>query len=403
MSKIVVKFGGTSVANTERIINAAKLIKQKIDEGHTIAVVVSAMAGVTNDLIKKSKEIDQEFNAEEYDALLASGEQVTSTLFAGALRKLAIKSRSFQSWQLPIVTEGSHKNSRIVYVETSKLNASLDKGEVPVIPGFQGVTKDFRLSTLGRGGSDASAVALAKCINADYCEIYTDVEGVYTTNPDINPKAKKIDKISYEEMLEMATLGAKVMQSNSVQQAMMNDVEIHVRSTFSNKEGTQITNDQKISYDKVITGVAYSKDDAKITLQGVEDSPGIAASIFQPLYENNISVDMIVQNISSDHKKTDVTFTIKREDLKKSVELIKNNKEIKCEKIDYDDKVSKVSIVGAGMITHPGVAYKMFNSLAKEKINIMVISTSEIKISVLINEEQTQKAVVAIHSAFDLD
>jgi aspartate kinase len=403
MSKIVVKFGGTSVANTERIINAAKLIKQKIDEGHTIAVVVSAMAGVTNDLIKKSKEIDQEFNAEEYDALLASGEQVTSTLFAGALRKLAIKSRSFQSWQLPIVTEGSHKNSRIVYVETSKLNASLDKGEVPVIPGFQGVTKDFRLSTLGRGGSDASAVALAKCINADYCEIYTDVEGVYTTNPDINPKAKKIDKISYEEMLEMATLGAKVMQSNSVQQAMMNDVEIHVRSTFSNKEGTQITNDQKISYDKVITGVAYSKDDAKITLQGVEDRPGIAASIFQPLYENNISVDMIVQNISSDHKKTDVTFTIKREDLKKSVELIKNNKEIKCEKIDYDDKVSKVSIVGAGMITHPGVAYKMFNSLAKEKINIMVISTSEIKISVLINEEQTQKAVVAIHSAFDLD
>jgi len=403
MSKIVVKFGGTSVANTERIINAAKLIKQKIDEGHTIAVVVSAMAGVTNDLIKKSKEIDQEFNAEEYDALLASGEQVTSTLFAGALRKLAIKSRSFQSWQLPIVTEGSHKNSRIVYVETSKLNASLDKGEVPVIPGFQGVTKDFRLSTLGRGGSDASAVALAKCINADYCEIYTDVEGVYTTNPDINPKAKKIDKISYEEMLEMATLGAKVMQSNSVQQAMMNDVEIHVRSTFSNKEGTQITNDQKISYDKVITGVAYSKDDAKITLQGVEDRPGIAASIFQPLYENNISVDMIVQNISSDHKKTDVTFTIKREDLKKSVELIKNNKEIKCEKIDYDDKVSKVSIVGAGMITHPGVAYKMFNSLAKEKINIMVISTSEIKISVLINEEQTQKAVAAIHSAFDLD
>jgi len=403
MSKIVVKFGGTSVANTERIINAAKLIKQKIDEGHTIAVVVSAMAGVTNDLIKKSKEIDQEFNAEEYDALLASGEQVTSTLFAGALRKLAIKSRSFQSWQLPIVTEGSHKNSRIVYVETSKLNASLDKGEVPVIPGFQGVTKDFRLSTLGRGGSDASAVALAKCINADYCEIYTDVEGVYTTNPDINPKAKKIDKISYEEMLEMATLGAKVMQSNSVQQAMMNDVEIHVRSTFSNKEGTQITNDQKISYDKVITGVAYSKDDAKITLQGVEDSPGIAASIFQPLYENNISVDMIVQNISSDHKKTDVTFTIKREDLKKSVELIKNNKEIKCEKIDYDDKVSKVSIVGAGMITHPGVAYKMFNSLAKEKINIMVISTSEIKISVLINEEQIQKAVAAIHSAFDLD
>jgi len=312
MSKIVVKFGGTSVANIERILNAAKLIKSKVDEGHKVVVVVSAMSGVTNDLIKKSKEIDQNFDVEEYDALLSTGEQVTSALFAGALKKLGLKSRSWLSWQIPIVTEGFHSNSRIVSIETTKLNKSLDHGEIPVVPGFQGVSKDFRLSTLGRGGSDASAVALAKCIAADYCEIYTDVDGVYTTNPAINPKAKKIEKISYEEMLEMASLGAKVMQSNSVQQGMMNNVEIHVRSTFTNNEGTSITSDDKISYDKVITGVAYSKDDAKITLIGVEDRPGIAASIFKPLFENNISVDMIVQNVSADNKRTDVTFTIKK-------------------------------------------------------------------------------------------
>jgi aspartate kinase len=396
MSKIVVKFGGTSVANIERILNAAKLIKSKVDEGHKVVVVVSAMSGVTNDLIKKSKEIDQNFDVEEYDALLSTGEQVTSTLFAGALKKLGLKSRSWLSWQIPIVTEGFHSNSRIVSIETTKLNKSL-------VPGFQGVSKDFRLSTLGRGGSDASAVALAKCIGADYCEIYTDVDGVYTTNPAINSKAKKIEKISYEEMLEMASLGAKVMQSNSVQQGMMNDVEIHVRSTFTNNEGTSITSDDKISYDKVITGVAYSKDDAKITLIGVEDRPGIAASIFKPLYENNISVDMIVQNVSADNKRTDVTFTIKREDLDKSVNLIKKNSNLKFEKITFDDKVAKVSIVGAGMITHPGVAFKMFKALSDQSINILVISTSEIKISVLIDENQTQKAVVAIHTAFDLD
>jgi len=403
MSKIVVKFGGTSVANIERILNAAKLIKSKVDDGHKVVVVVSAMSGVTNDLIKKSKEIDPNFDLEEYDALLSTGEQVTSTLFAGALKKLGLKSRSWLSWQIPIVTEGFHSNSRIVSIETTKLNNSLDHGEIPVVPGFQGVSKDFRLSTLGRGGSDASAVALAKCIGADYCEIYTDVDGVYTTNPAINPKAKKIEKISYEEMLEMASLGAKVMQSNSVQQGMMNNVEIHVRSTFTNNEGTSITSDDKISYDKVITGVAYSKDDAKITLIGVEDRPGIAASIFKPLYENNISVDMIVQNVSADNKKTDVTFTIKREDLDKSVNLIKKNSNLKFEKITFDDKVAKVSIVGAGMITHPGVAFKMFKALSDQNINILVISTSEIKISVLIDENQTQKAVVAIHTAFDLD
>jgi len=403
MSKIVVKFGGTSVANTERISNAARLIKEKISKGHQVAVVVSAMAGVTNDLVKKSKEIDGKFDLQEYDALLASGEQATSALFSGALKNLGIKSRSWQAWQIPIVTEGLHSNSRIVSIETERLNKSMNEGEVPVIPGFQGITTEMRLSTLGRGGSDASAVALAKCLSADYCEIYTDVDGVYTTNPAINPKAKKIEKISYEEMLEMASLGAKVMQSYSVQNAMMNNVDIYVRSTFTNNEGTRITSDQKISYENVVSGVAYSKDDAKITLEGVDDRPGVAANIFEPLYKNNINVDMIVQNISLDQKKTDVTFTIKREDLKKSIELLNKQPNLKFEKISSDEKVAKVSIIGAGMITHPGVAFRMFKSLSENSINIMIISTSEIKISVLINEDNTQKAVVALHSEFKLD
>jgi len=403
MRKIVVKFGGTSVANTERILNAAKLIKEKVSKGHQVTVVVSAMAGVTNDLVKKSKEIDEKFDPQEYDALLASGEQATSALFSGALKKLGIKSRSWQAWQIPIVTEGFHSNSRIVSIETERLNKSMNEGEVPVIPGFQGITSEMRLSTLGRGGSDASAVALAKCLGADYCEIYTDVDGVYTTNPVINPKAKKIEKISYEEMLEMASLGAKVMQSYSVQNAMMNNVDIYVKSTFANNEGTRITSDQKISYENVVSGVAYSKDDAKITLEGVDDRPGVAANIFDPLYKKNINVDMIVQNISLDQKKTDVTFTIKREDLKKSIELLNKQPNLKFEKISFDEKVAKVSIIGAGMITHPGVAFRMFKSLSDNNINIMIISTSEIKISVLINEDNTQKAVVALHSEFQLD
>jgi aspartate kinase len=404
MSKIVMKFGGTSVADTDRILHVANIIKKKYDENNQIAVVVSAMAGVTNDLIQKSKKISDEFPNDEYDALVSSGEQVTSTLLAAALQKLGIKSRSWLGWQIPIVTEGNYKNSRIISVNSKILNESMSQGVVPIIPGFQGLSKDNRITTIGRGGSDASAVAIAKCLDADFCEIYTDVEGVYTTNPAIEPKAKKIEKISYEEMLEMATLGAKVMQSSSVQKAMINDVDIYVKSTFSNNSGTQITSEDKISYDKVITGVAYSSDDAKITLQGVKDKPGVASAIFKPLYENNIVVDMIVQNISSDNSKTDITFTIKRDDLSKTKKLIEQLKQnLDYDKFISDDKVSKVSIVGAGMITHPGVAYKMFNALASKKINIQVISTSEIKISVLVDEQNTKEAVQVIHQMFELD
>ena len=404
MAKIVMKFGGTSVADTDRILHVANIVKKKYEENNQIAVVVSAMAGVTNDLIQKSKKISDDFPSEEYDALVSSGEQVTSTLLAAALQKLGINSRSWLGWQIPIVTDGDYKNSRIISVNSKVLNDCMAQGMIPIIPGFQGLSKDNRITTIGRGGSDASAVAIAKCLNADFCEIYTDVEGVYTTNPAMEPKAKKIEKISYEEMLEMATLGAKVMQSSSVQKAMINDVDIYVKSTFSNNSGTEITSEDKISYDKVITGVAYSSDDAKVTLQGVKDKPGVASAIFKPLYENNIVVDMIVQNISSDNSKTDVTFTIKRDDLtktKKLIEQLKNS--LDYDKFLSDDKVSKVSIVGAGMITHPGVAYKMFNALSSKNINIQVISTSEIKISVLVDEQNTKEAVQVIHQVFELD
>ena len=404
MAKIVMKFGGTSVADTDRILHVANIVKKKYEENNQIAVVVSAMAGVTNDLIQKSKKISDDFPSEEYDALVSSGEQVTSTLLAAALQKLGINSRSWLGWQIPIVTDGDYKNSRIISVNSKVLNDCMAQGMIPIIPGFQGLSKDNRITTIGRGGSDASAVAIAKCLNADFCEIYTDVEGVYTTNPAMEPKAKKIEKISYEEMLEMATLGAKVMQSSSVQKAMINDVDIYVKSTFSNNSGTEITSEDKISYDKVITGVAYSADDAKVTLQGVKDKPGVASAIFKPLYENNIVVDMIVQNISSDNSKTDVTFTIKRDDLSKTKKLIEQLKNsLDYDKFLSDDKVSKVSIVGAGMITHPGVAYKMFNALSSKNINIQVISTSEIKISVLVDEQNTKEAVQVIHQVFELD
>ena len=404
MSKIVMKFGGTSVADTDRILHVANIIKAKIDQNHKIAVVVSAMAGVTNDLIQKSKKISDSFPSDEYDALLSSGEQVTATLLVAALQKLEIKSRSWLGWQIPILTEGDHKNSRIISVNSKVLNECIDENIVPVIPGFQGLTEGNRISTIGRGGSDASAVAIAKCLEADFCEIYTDVDGVFTTNPDLETKAKKIEKISYEEMLEMASLGAKVMQSSSVQKAMINDVDIYVKSTFSNNSGTKIGSQDKVSYDKVITGVAYSSDDAKVTLQGVKDKPGVASSIFKPLYENNIVVDMIVQNVSADNSKTDVTFTIKRDDLQKTTLVLEKLKEqLNFDKLLTDGHVSKISIVGAGMITHPGVAYRMFDALSSKKINIMVISTSEIKISVLIDEKNTKEAVKTIHQIFELD
>jgi len=399
------KFGGTSVANIDRIKNVADIIVNKKKEGFKIAVIVSAMAGVTNDLVEKSKAISSNFSNEEYDVLLSSGEQVTSALLSACLIDKGIKARSMLGWQIPIVTEGQHKNSRIVSVNSKPILENLNNDQVVVVPGFQGVSEKLRISTIGRGGSDASAVALAKALDADRCEIYTDVEGVFTTNPDICDQAKKIEKISYDEMLEMATLGAKVMQSSSVQKAMMNDVEIYVKSTFApEKDGTQILAEDKISYDKVITGVAYTRDDAKVTLVGVKDKPGVASAIFKPLNDQNIVVDMIVQNISAETQKTDVTFTIKRDDLKKTETILGGLKsDIGYDKLSTDNKVSKISIVGAGMITYPGVAFKMFNALASKNINILVISTSEIKISVLIDDKNTELAVKTLHSAFELD
>ena len=399
------KFGGTSVANIDRIKNVADIIKSKKKDSVKLVVVVSAMAGVTNDLVEKSKAISKNFSDEEYDVLLSSGEQVTAAFLAASLKDKDIQARSMLAWQIPIVTEGQHKNSRILSINSKSIINYLNMDYVVVVPGFQGITEKMRISTIGRGGSDASAVALAKALNADRCEIYTDVEGIFTTNPEICEKAKKIEKISYDEILEMSSLGAKVMQSSSVQKAMMNDVEVFVKSTFSpNKSGTQILSEDKISYDQVITGIAYSKDDAKITLIGVKDKPGVASAIFKPLNDQNILVDMIVQNISADSKKTDVTFTVKRDDMEKAKNIIENlKKDIIFENLLTDKKVSKVSIVGAGMITHPGVAYKMFNALSSQNINILVISTSEIRISVLVDDKNAELAVKILHSAFELD
>ena len=403
MSLLVLKFGGTSVANCDKIINVAKLIKKHHRKKNKLIVVSSAMAGVTNELIKKSKKISKEFEKAEYDALLSTGEQAACSLLAGALIKLGLKSRSWLGWQLPIVTEGKYGASRIKKINTREILSFINKGGIPVIAGFQGVSSERRITTIGRGGSDASAIAIAKFFNADSCIIYTDVDGVYTTDPNINYKAKKIDKISYEEMLEMASLGAKVVQPSSVQDAMLNNINIDVRSTFKNKSGTKIIEESNIVNKKVITGIAYTNNDAKVTLVGVVDKPGVAANIFKPLAENEINVDMVVQNISADGKETDITFTVKREDLQNTIRLLKKNNRISYKKIIQDDKVSKISVVGVGMITTPGVTFRMFRSLAEKKINIMVISTSEIKISVLINQKHTNQAVKTLHKEFDLE
>ena len=404
MAKIVIKFGGTSLGSIEKIVAAAKIVKNKLGQRNKIIVVVSAMAGKTNELIKQSEKISKKFNKRELDVLLASGEQVTSALLAGALNEIRVKAKSYMGWQVPILTDGGQNNSRIVNIHVERINKFLSRKGVAIIPGFQGISKNGEITTIGRGGSDATAVAVAKIFKTDLCEIYTDVEGVFSTDPKNFPKAKKINKISYEEMLEMSSLGAKVMQSSAVQTAMMYEIPLHVRSTFSNKEGTKIFGLEKIDYSKTITGVTYSKDDAKITLLAVQDKPGIAADIFEPLGKSSINVDMVIQNISPDGKKTDLTFTIKRNDLSRAIKLIESNKKnVKFKSISTDKKVSKVSIVGAGMITTPGVTFKMFRALAQEKINILAISTSEIKISVIVNESNTTRAVKKLHSVFNLD
>ena len=403
MVKKVLKFGGTSVGSIERIQHVAKIIEKEHKNGNQLIVVVSAMSGKTNDLLNLSKNICDSFDKRELDVLLSSGEQVTSALLAGALINLKIKAKSYLNWQIPILTEGEHTNARIVNIHTDKINKFLEKKGIAIIPGFQGISQNGNITTIGRGGSDASAVAIAKIFNTDFCEIYTDVDGVFSTDPNKIPIAKKIEKISYDEMLELSSLGAKVMQSSAVQTAMIYNIPLEVKSTFTDRDGTKIFGQDSIDYTKSVTGVAYSKDDAKITLIGVEDKPGVAANIFEPLNKSQINVDMVIQNISSDKRTTDVTFTIKRDDLQKSKEIFEKNDNINFEKITYNDKVAKLSIVGAGMVTTPGVTYKMFRALADEKINILAISTSEIKLSVIIDEENILNAVKKLHTVFDLD
>ena len=402
MMKKVLKFGGTSVGTVERIQHVAKIIKKEYDLGNKIIVVVSAMAGQTKNLIKLSQSIADDFNKRELDVLLSSGEQVTCALLTGALMKINIKAQSWLNWQIPILTEGEHANSRIVNMNVTKINNYVEKG-VAVVPGFQGISKDGEITTIGRGGSDASAVVFAKLLNADSCEIYTDVDGVFSSDPNKIPVAKKIDRISYEEMLELSSVGAKVMQSSAVQTAMIYDIPLQVRSTFTDRKGTKIFDQQNIDYSKSVTGVAYSKDDAKITLIGVEDKPGIAANIFEPLNKAQINVDMVIQNVSSDQKTTDISFTIKRDDLLKTKKILSDNKKIEYKNITHNDKVAKVSIVGAGMVSTPGITYKMFRALADVGINILAISTSEIKLSVIIDEEETLNAVKKLHTIFELD
>ena len=404
MKRIVIKFGGTSVGSIEKIINAAKIIKKRQEEGNEIIVVVSAMSGTTNELIKKSKLISDNFNKPELDVLMSSGEQISSSLLAGALNEKGINARSWLGWQIPILTDNNYVSSQIIQIKTDEILNFISQKGVAVIAGFQGITEEGRVTTLGRGGSDLSAVAIAKFFQTDSCEIYTDVDGVFTTDPAINNKAKKIDKISYEEMLEMSSLGAKVMQPSAVQTAMINNISVKVRSTFSEKSGTKIISESDIDSKNVITGITYSKKNAKVSIVGVVDKPGVAADIFEPIGENNINIDMVIQNTSLDGKTANITFTIKQEDLKKTLSIIETNKKkINFNKVTHDDKLAKVSIIGAGMISSPGVTHKMFRSLSEEEINILAISTSEIKISVLIREELTQKAVKKLHSAFGLN
>jgi|TARA_X000001036_G_scaffold390343_1_gene387951 aspartate kinase len=403
MVKKILKFGGTSVGTIERIQHVANIIQKEHSAGNQVIAVVSAMSGKTNDLITLSKKISTEFNKRELDVLMSSGEQVTSALLAGALIELKINAKSWLNWQIPILTEGENSNARIINMNVKKINDFLNEKGVAIVPGFQGISKSGDITTIGRGGSDATAVAIAKLFNAEVCEIYTDVDGVFSTDPNKIPVAKKIDKISYDEMLELSSLGAKVMQPSAVQTALMYNIPLEVRSTFTDREGTKIFDQENIDYTKSVTGVAYSKDDAKITVTGVRDKPGVAADIFEPLSKAQINIDMVIQNISSDQKTTDITFTIKRDDVLKTLEILKSNKKIDYKKIIHNDEVAKVSIVGAGMVSTPGITYRMFRALSDEKINILAISTSEIKLSVIIDEVNTLNAIKKLHTIFDLD
>ncbi len=403
MKIVVLKFGGTSVGSIKRIKNIANIINSYHKKRYKLIVVSSAMSGVTNDLIKKSKEISENFLPSEYDVLVSSGEQVACSLIAARLSHIGLESRSWLSWQIPIITEGGHKNAKILSIYKKKILNYLKKGGIPIVTGFQGIDTNERIKTIGRGGSDASAIMLAKFFKAERCIIYTDVEGVYTTDPNKLKKARKIKVISYEEMLEMASLGAKVMQPASIQDARLNRINIEVKSSFKKKPGTLITKRMNIINNKIIAGISSTQNDAKVTLVGVKDKPGVAAMIFKPLSKNLINVDMVVQNISANGKETDLTFTIKTDDLNRTKKIIESNKNIKFRKLLLKKDVSKLSIIGVGMGTTPGVTFRMFQSLAKKNINIQVISTSEIKISVLIDKRNTKKALIALHKEFKLD
>jgi aspartate kinase len=405
MAKIAMKFGGTSVADLDRIRNVAQLVKKEVDRGNQVAVVVSAMAGETNKLVKYITDLDKHYDPKEYDTVVASGEQVTCGLLAIALGAIGVKARSFLGWQMPMKTSAMHASARIEDVPPENLNACLESGTVAVIAGFQGVADGERIATLGRGGSDTSAVAVAAAIKADLCDIYTDVDGVYTTDPRITDKARRMEKIAFEEMLEMASLGAKVLQTRSVEIAMQHRVPVRVLSTFDpDAGGTLLCDEEDIVEKKPVTGIAYSRDEAKISLMKIPDHPGIAAAIFGPLADAGINVDMIVQNISDDGKRTDLTFTCPRTELARALKALEESAPaIGYREISSDAKLAKVSIIGIGMRTHPGVAQQMFKTLSEKGINISVISTSEIKVSVLIPEEYVELAVRALHSAYELD
>ncbi len=408
MGRLVMKFGGTSVADIARIEAAAEKVVAEIARGHQVAVVVSAMAGVTNSLIGYCRDVSPLHDAREYDAVVSSGENVTSGLMALALQKRGVQARSWQGWQVPIKCTDMHGKARIVTIDATAMAERLDSGEVAVLAGFQGVTSRNRITTLGRGGSDTTAVALAAALGADRCDIYTDVSGVFTTDPRIVPQARKLDRISYEEMLEMASLGAKVLQTRSVEMAMKQNVPVQVLSSMedpigSTFPGTLVTKEEDILEQEIVNGITYSKDEAKITLRGVPDVPGVAARIFGPLADAAINVDMIVQNISDDRKTTDITFTVTATDLHRALEALRKCEDLKDTKIIADEDVVKVSIVGIGMRSHAGVASTMFRALSEKGINIEVISTSEIKISVLLLKEYTELAVRTLHIAYGLE
>ena len=407
MSRIVMKFGGTSVGSIERINHVAEIVRSEVDSQNQVVVVLSAMAGETDRLVNLTKELSKDFPVSEYDVVISSGEQVSVGALSGLLNSSGIKSKSLLGWQVPIVTSTDHKSARIEAISSEIILKLLDENNVVIIPGFQGISVDGRITTLGRGGSDTSAVAIAASIDADFCDIYTDVDGVYTTDPNKVPNAKRLDKISYEEMLEMASLGAKVLQTRSVETAMNNDVFLRVLSSFSdtgkNKKGTLVCSEDRISDKKIVTGVAASINDAKLTLTGIKDKPGVAAEILGILAENNINVDMIVQNISNDRKTTDLTYTVPKDEVDNAKQLMDLlSKNLSYENLIVDSNIAKISIVGVGMRSNAGVASQMFDVLSKNNINIDVISTSEIKISVLINKDLTEKALNTLHEHFEL-